>query len=67
MPTAISRFGLTTFFFGRYTYVSRDGHSYVRLAGKLAGGDEGAAFPNADRALFRAINGGRDAANDVRR
>ncbi|CAM9182401.1 unnamed protein product, partial [Sphacelaria rigidula] len=41
--------------------------SFVRLAGKLAGGDDGAAFPQADRALFRAINQGRDATQQVRR
>ncbi|CAM9807850.1 unnamed protein product, partial [Scytosiphon promiscuus] len=40
---------------------------YCRLAGQLAGGDDGAAFPNADRALFQAINAGPDAAGQARR
>lgn len=48
---------------------------YCRLAGQLAGGDDGAAFPNADRALFQAINNaagagsgsGADAAGQARR
>ncbi|CAM9979009.1 unnamed protein product, partial [Ectocarpus fasciculatus] len=40
---------------------------YCRLAGQLAGGDDGAAFPNADRALFQAINAGPDAAGQAKR
>lgn len=40
---------------------------YGRLAGKLAGGEDGAAFPHADRALFQAINSGSDAAEQARR
>lgn len=38
---------------------------YCRLAGQLAGGDDGAAFPSADRALFQAIN--NNAAGQARR
>ena len=40
---------------------------YSRLAGKLAGGDDGAAFPNADRALFQAINSAKGAAEQAKR
>ncbi|CAN0548405.1 unnamed protein product, partial [Ectocarpus sp. 12 AP-2014] len=40
---------------------------YCRLAGQLAGGDDGAAFPNADRALFQAINAGPNAAGKAKR
>lgn len=43
------------------------GTRYSRLAGKLAGGDDGAAFPNADRALFQAINSNKGAAEQAKR